>query len=97
LRAGGWEVVVVVAYRTVAARPADAVLAAAGTADAIAFTSGSSVDAYVRAAGAAALPPVVVAIGPVSAAAAARHGIDAAVADPHSLEGLVEATVAALA
>ncbi|HEY8092770.1 MAG TPA: uroporphyrinogen-III synthase [Acidimicrobiales bacterium] len=97
LRAGGWEVVVVVAYRTVAARPADAVLAAAGTADAIAFTSGSSVDAYVRAAGAAALPPVVVAIGPVSAAAAARHGIAAAVADPHSLEGLVEATVAALA
>ncbi len=46
--------------------------------------------------GAAALPPVVVAIGPVTAAAAARHGIAAATADPHSLEGLVEATVAAL-
>lgn len=96
LRARGWEVVVVVAYRTVAATPDDDVLAAATSADAIAFTSGSSVDSYVRAAGVAALPPVVVAIGPVTATAAARHGIVVATADPHSLEGLVEATVAAL-
>ena len=96
LRARGWKVVVVVAYRTVAATPDDDVLADARLADAIAFTSGSSVDAYVRAGGVAALPPVVVAIGPVTAAAVARHGIAAATADPHSLEGLVEATVAAL-
>jgi uroporphyrinogen-III synthase len=39
-----------------------------------------------------------VVIGPVTAAAAERHGLEvAAVASPHSLEGLVSATVEALA
>ncbi len=42
-------------------------------------------------------PSVVVAIGPVTSAAVAAHGLEvAAEADPHSLAGLVEATVAAL-
>ena len=65
LRARGWEVDAVVAYRTVPVRPADDVLAAARDADAVAFTSGSTVDGYVGAAGTGSLPPVVVAIGPV--------------------------------
>ena len=44
-----------------------------------------------------AVPSVVVAIGPVTSAAVAAHGLEvAAEADPHSLAGLVEATVAAL-
>jgi uroporphyrinogen-III synthase len=97
LRAKGWEVVTVVAYRTVPVDVPPDRLAAARAADAIAFTSGSTVDGYVAAAGLEAVPPVVVAIGPVTAAAAARHGLAvAAVADPHSLEGLVAAVVAAL-
>ena len=60
--------------------------------------SGSTVEGYLRSAGPAAVPPVVVAIGPVTAGVAERAGLSvAAVAEPHSLEGLVEATVAALA
>jgi uroporphyrinogen-III synthase len=97
LQARGWEVSTVVAYRTVPVTPPPELLQAAVAADAIAFTSGSTVDGYVRAAGAGALPPVVVAIGPVTSAAVAAHGLAVAVeADPHSLAGLVEATVAAL-
>jgi uroporphyrinogen-III synthase len=97
LRARGWEVSTVVAYRTVPVTPPPDLVQAAVAADAIAFTSGSTVDGYVRAAGVDALPPVVVAIGPVTSAAVVAHGLTVAVeADPHSLAGLVEATVAAL-
>jgi uroporphyrinogen-III synthase len=97
LRAKGWEVTAVVAYRTIPVTPAADLLDAAREADAIAFTSGSTVDGYVRRAGVEGVPPVVVAIGPMTAAAAARHGlVIAAEADAHSLEGLVEAVVAAL-
>jgi uroporphyrinogen-III synthase len=97
LRARGWEVSTVVAYRTVPVTPSAVLLQAAAGADAIAFTSGSTVDSYVGAAGGGAVPPVVVAIGPVTSAAVAAHGLAvAAEADPHSLAGLVEATVAAL-
>ncbi|HET9600359.1 MAG TPA: uroporphyrinogen-III synthase [Acidimicrobiales bacterium] len=98
LRSKGWEVTAVVAYRTVPTTPDAAALDAAAGADAIAFTSGSTVEGYLRSAGPAAVPPVVVAIGPVTAGVAERAGLSvAAVAEPHSLEGLVEATVAALA
>ena len=62
------------------------------------FTSGSTVDAFVSAAGTDAAARCVVVIGPVTAEAAERHGLDvAAVASPHSLEGLVAATVEVLA
>jgi uroporphyrinogen-III synthase len=98
LRKRGWEVATVTAYRTVAADPAPAALAQLSGADAVAFTSGSTVDALVAAARGAPLPPVVVCIGPVTAAAAEAHGLSvAAVADPHDLGGLVEALVVALA
>jgi uroporphyrinogen-III synthase len=97
LRARGWAVSTVVAYRTVPVTPPPEVVRAAAAADAVVFTSGSTVDGFVRAAGAGAVPSVVVAIGPVTAAAVAAHGLEvAAEADPHSLAGLVEATVAAL-
>lgn len=97
LRAAGWEVDVVDAYRTVPAPVGPDVLAAAAAADAICFTSASTVRNWLAAAGDV-LPPVVVAIGPVTAAAAASAGIEvAAEADPHTLEGVVAAVVAALA
>jgi uroporphyrinogen-III synthase len=98
LRARGWDVVAVVAYGTRPVVPARSLLAAAAAADAVTFTAGSGVAAYLEAAGPGALPPVVVCIGPVTAAAAARHGVTVTrVADPHDLPGLVAATVAALA
>ena len=96
LRAKGWEVDVVEAYRTVPARPADDALAAAAKADAIAFTSSSTVTSWLALAGADALPPVVACIGPVTAATAAEHGVPVTVvAGEHTVEGLVDAVVAA--
>src|SRR5262245_4040051 len=67
LRARGWTVDAVVAYRTVPAAPSVEVLRAAAVADAITFTAGSGVDAYVDVAGLDAVPAVVVCIGPVTA------------------------------
>jgi uroporphyrinogen-III synthase len=97
LRAAGWGVEVVEAYRTVRAAPHPHVLAAAGAADAITFTASSTVRAYLDAAGADAVPPVVVCIGPVTAATARDAGLAvAAVADPHTVDGLLAALVAAL-
>src|SRR5215211_844875 len=56
LRAAGWGVEVVEAYRTVPAALAPDVLAAARAADAITFTASSTVRAYLEAAGADAVP-----------------------------------------
>lgn len=98
LSAKGWDVEAVVAYRT---RPSDVTGAereAARAADAITFTSASTVRNFVAGAGLDAVPPVVVAIGPVTAEAAADLGVAVtATADPHTVEGLVEALVRALA
>ncbi len=97
LRAKGWKVDVVEAYRTVPARPSHDALAAAAKADAIAFTSSSTVTSWLALAGADALPPVVACIGPVTAATAAEHGVPVSVvAGEHTVEGLVDALVAAL-
>ena len=97
LRARGWDVSTVVAYRTVPVTPPPELLRTAAAADAIAFTSGSTVDGYVRAAGVGAVPSAVVTIGPVTTAAVVAQGLTvAAEAEPHSLAGLVEATVEAL-
>jgi uroporphyrinogen-III synthase len=96
LRAAGWQVDAIVAYRTVPVAPPAAVLARAREADAITFTSGSTVAGYVSA-GLAAVPPVVVCIGPVTADAAAAAGLSvSAVAAEHTIEGLVAAVVKAL-
>ena len=97
LAAKGWQVDVVEAYRTVAARLSDDALAAAAKADAVAFTSSSTVTSWLALAGADALPPVVACIGPVTAATAAEHDVPVTVvAEDHTVQGLVDALVAAL-
>lgn len=97
LREAGWNVDVVEAYRTRPATPAPAAVEAAATADAVTFTSSSTVTGFLEVAGRRALPPVVACIGPVTAATARRHGITVdAEAAVHTLDGLVAALVAAL-
>jgi uroporphyrinogen III methyltransferase/synthase len=97
LRARGWDVEVVEAYRTEPACPSPAALAAAAGADAVAFTSSSTVTNYLAAAGADHVPPVVACIGPVTAATARDSGLHVAtVAAEHTVDGLVAALVGAL-
>jgi uroporphyrinogen III methyltransferase/synthase len=98
LAAKGWTVTVAHAYRTVPAIPPADLLASAAKADAIAFTSASTVTSYLAAAGgAAAIPPVVACIGPVTGAAAEAEGLTVTVtATDHTLDGLVAALVASL-
>jgi uroporphyrinogen-III synthase len=97
LAAAGWTVDAVVAYRTVAADVAPALLERARGADAITFTSGSTVTGYLAAAGAGAVPAVVACIGPVTADAATAAGIAVtAVAAEHTIDGLVAALEASL-
>jgi uroporphyrinogen III methyltransferase/synthase len=97
LRAKGWQVTTVHAYRTRAAEPSPLALAEAAKADAITFTSSSTVTNYLEVAGLDAVPPVVVCIGPVTAATARDAGLSVdVVADEHTIDGLVQAVVAAL-
>jgi uroporphyrinogen III methyltransferase/synthase len=98
LRAKGWDVDVVVAYRTVAARPSPAAIAAAREADAICFTSSSTVTNYLAGAGREAVPPLVACIGPVTAETARAAGLTVdVVAEVHTTAGLLDALVAAFA
>jgi uroporphyrinogen III methyltransferase/synthase len=97
LRARGWEVDVVEAYRTVPAAADPDVLVAASAADAITFTSSSTVTHYLDLAGAERVPPTVVCIGPVTAETARSHGLAVtAVAQEHTIDGLVAALTATL-
>jgi uroporphyrinogen III methyltransferase / synthase len=90
LRDKGWEVDVVEAYAT---RPV--VLRGPVEADAITFTSSSTVTNFV--AGGGQVPPVVVCIGPVTADTARECGLKVdAVAEEHSIEGLIEALLSRL-
>jgi len=94
LRAKGWTVDAVTAYRTVAVPLAERDRDRIATADAITFTSSSTVTNFVEAAGAGAAPPIVVSIGPVTSDTARRLGLTvAAEADPHTIDGLVDAVV----
>jgi uroporphyrinogen-III synthase len=98
LRARGWDVEVVEAYRTVPVPISAETRAAAARADAITFTSSSTVTMFLEAAGRDAVPPVVACIGPVTAETARRHGLTVAVeAEVHTVDGLVRALVDALA
>ena len=93
LAAKGWTVDVVTAYSTEPVRPTRDMLDELATADALTLTSGS---ASVVLEGQR-LPPVVVAIGPVAAAAARERGIEiTVVAEPHTVEGIVAAVTRAL-
>jgi uroporphyrinogen III methyltransferase/synthase len=98
LAAKGYDVEVLAVYRT-EPEPADpAVLARvrAGGIDAITFTSSSTVDNFCDAVGSqlSQPQPPVVSIGPVTTATARGRGLSvAAEADPHTIDGLVEALV----
>jgi uroporphyrinogen III methyltransferase/synthase len=97
LAAKGWTVDVVEAYRTVVARPTPAALAAASAADAVTFTSSSTVTNYLETAGTGTVPPVVVCIGPITADTARAAGLQVSVvANEHTIDGLVEALVGEL-
>ena len=90
LRARGWEVDVVDAYRTVAAPISDAQRAAIAGADVVTFTSSSTVERFLDAVGPDHVPPVVACIGPITAATAREHGLTVDVeATVHTVDGLV--------
>jgi uroporphyrinogen III methyltransferase/synthase len=92
LRARGWDVDVVDAYRTVAASISDDQRAAVAGADVVTFTSSSTVERFLDALGHDAVPPVVACIGPVTAATARERGLTVDVeASVHTIDGLVEA------
>jgi uroporphyrinogen III methyltransferase/synthase len=97
----GWEPVRVDAYRTVFVtslprETRDALRR--GEVDAVTFTSASTVRGFVHALGTVRGNPKVVCIGPVTAAAARDAGLrPAAVARPHTLDGLVQTLERALA
>ncbi len=93
LAALGWHVEAVEAYRTVPVAVPSDLLERSLAADAICFTSGSTVDSWVAAAGPA-TPPVVASIGPVTTAAAERHGLQVTVeADEANVAALVTALI----
>jgi uroporphyrinogen-III synthase len=94
LRTKGWTPVRVDAYRTRTPDrlPAEAAAAiGAGRVDAVCFTSASTVRGFVTMAGVV-RGPRVVCIGPVTARAAEESGLRVdAVAEPHTIDGLVAA------
>jgi uroporphyrinogen III methyltransferase / synthase len=98
LRAKGWEVDEVEAYRTVTAGADDGatddLITAAVAADVITFSSPSTVDRYLELS-AGRVPAVVACIGPVTADAARKAGLVVDVeAEEHTSAGLVAALVA---
>ena len=97
LRERGWDVHVVDAYRTVPVDVTDERRALVAGADAITFTSSSTVEHFVAALGPDAAPPVVACIGPVTAATARDLGLEVTVeSDVHTIDGLVAALVLAV-
>jgi uroporphyrinogen III methyltransferase / synthase len=95
LRAKGWYVDPVEAYRTVSGSPPARALAAAEGADAITFTSSSTVTGYLGLTDV--VPPVVASIGPITSATCRERGLEVAVeADPSDVGGLVDAVVRVL-
>jgi len=97
LRSKGWVVDEVIAYRTVAAHPGAAAIESAARSDAVLFTSSSTVERAIEVLGPAGIPPVIVTIGPVTSRSARSAGLRVAgEASPHTVDGLVDALVAAL-
>ena len=94
LRAVGWEVLDVAAYRNVAAPLSDEQRKAAAASDGVVFTSSSTVKRLIAEIGSDAIPPLVASIGPATSAAAAEHGLEVTVeATEHTLDGVVAALV----
>jgi uroporphyrinogen III methyltransferase/synthase len=95
LAARGWKVDVVDAYRTEPVPLDDRAREGLAGAEIVTFTSSSTVTGFLAGVGPAAVPPVVAAIGPVTAATARAHGLTVAVeAEVHTLDGLVDALCA---
>ncbi len=92
LTAKGWQVEQVEAYQTIAAKVSDEHRRAVDGADAALFTSGSSVDRFCELIGKDRMPELVICIGPTTAAAAESHGVAvSAIANPHTIDGLMTA------
>ncbi len=97
LNAKGWQVDLVEAYRSVPAPADEDLRAEVASADAICFSSSSTVTGFLEAYGRPAVPATVVCIGPVTTATATDAGLAvAAVAPAASVEGLVDALVGVL-
>jgi uroporphyrinogen-III synthase len=95
LRAKGWTVDVVEAYRTVAPEIDEGQRREIAGCDIVTFTSPSTVHNFVELFGVDAVPPTVACIGPVTAAACREHAIVVHVeAQLHTVAGLVDALVA---
>lgn len=87
----GWDVVSIRPYRTVHTQPSAEEQLAALAADAVLFASGSAARAWVEVFGRR-TPPVVVAIGDQTAAAAERAGLKiSAISADHSMYGMLVA------
>jgi uroporphyrinogen III methyltransferase/synthase len=98
LAAAGWAVEVVETYRTEPAPADPAAAAMAAGADAVCFTSSSTVTNYLAALGVTAVPPVVASIGPATSATVRAAGLPVTVeAVEPTVAGLVDALVVALA
>lgn len=96
LRERGWDVVEVVAYRTIALQPSSEQAEAIAGAEVVTFASPSALRSFVAAFGVDSVPAVA-SIGPQTSAAAAELGLNvAAEATTHDLPGLVAAVVAAV-
>jgi uroporphyrinogen-III synthase len=97
LRAAGWNVVAIEAYRTVPRIPTASELAQAKDCDAVLFTSSSSVTSWCEVIAAVDTPTLVICIGPQTSQTARAAGlVVTAEAQPHTLDGLVAAAVAVL-
>ena len=95
LRAAGWEVEDVAAYRTVTRELTAEQRSRVAAADGVVFTSSSTVDRLVDAVGTDAVPPLVVSIGPATSATAASYDLTVTVeASEHTIEGAVAALIA---
>lgn len=94
LRAAGWEVLDVAAYRNVVAALSDDQRQAVAASDGVVFTSSSTVKRLVAEVGPAAVPPLVASIGPATSATAAEHGLEVTVeATEYTIDGVVAALV----
>lgn len=94
LRAAGWEVLDVAAYRNVAAPLSDDKRREVAASDGVVFTSSSTVKRLVAEVGTGAVPPLVASIGPATSAAAAENGLEVTVeATEHTIDGVVAALV----
>ena len=92
LGAAGWEVDIVAAYTTVAAKLDDAAAEALQAADVVTFTSSSTVRNFIELVGEAAVPPAVACIGPATAQTARDLGLQVDIeATDHTITGLVKA------